>query len=100
MVFEAVACHRLDDHPRRRDQPLDRVLVARSRKLAYVAAKSVISSGVTDELGGVGFPSNCVFKFDEELFQSLSDAWREGDRSRLTILWEKARPIGNAADEG
>ena len=74
------------------DKPLDRVLVARSPKLAYIATE-MLSSTAADDSAGVGFPVNCVFEFDETLFHSLSEAWRQGDRRSLLSLWAKAHPI-------
>jgi hypothetical protein len=78
------------------DQPLDRVVVDRSAKLTYVAAEPAASA---DPLSGVGFPRDCVFKFDEALFRALCKAWLEGDRARLAALWEDAEPIADDSME-
>jgi hypothetical protein len=77
------------------NEPLDRVLVGRSRKLAYVASESALGSESSMETAGVGFPATCVFRFDSALFHALSEAWVAGDHERLASLWADAEPIGS-----
>lgn len=76
-----------------RDQPLDRILVERTPRHAYVAAESALGANDDDDEIGVGFPLGCVFKFDESLYQSLCEAWRAGQVERVAQLWAKAEPI-------
>jgi hypothetical protein len=74
------------------DRPLDRVVVERSPKLTYIASEAAASSMEADGTG-VGFPTNCVFKFDESLYRSLEEAWQAQNRERLLDLWSEAQPI-------
>jgi hypothetical protein len=75
------------------DRPLDRVAVAFDKKVAYVAAQSVADAIQPGEIGGIGFPLDCVFAFDSALFDSLESAWSDGDGPLLQSLWSKALPI-------
>lgn len=81
------------------DQPLDRVAVGSSSKVIYIAAQSVANAMASGEAGGVGFPKDCVFEFDSTLLDSLSSAWRGGDRDRLAELWATATPVVIAATQ-
>ena len=74
------------------DRPLDRVAVGWDKKVAYIAAQSVADAMADGELGGVGFPKECVFLFDPSLFESLQRAWQAGDVGELRRLWSQAEP--------
>jgi hypothetical protein len=81
------------------DRPLDRVVVGAAEKVVYIAAQSVARAMAPGESGGVGFPRNCVFSFDQSLFESLSSAWERKDQSKLADLWAAATPVQIAAKE-
>ena len=74
------------------NQPLDRVAVGSARKVIYIAAKSVARSMESGAPGGVGFPRDCVFQFDDGLFDSLKAAWEAKDERELGSLWGRAIP--------
>jgi hypothetical protein len=74
------------------DKPLDRIVVERSPKLAYIASSAALSADDSDRTG-VGFPVNNVYKFDESLFRLLVSAWESGDHKQLLDLWSRAEPI-------
>lgn len=76
-----------------RDRPLDRAVVSESKNLAYIADLSAQDANGHAEATGVGFPKDCVFEFDEPLFESLSAAWKAADRNLLEGLWSHARPV-------
>lgn len=72
------------------DEPLDRIAVARRKNLVYIVNASQDSSALSDERAGVGFPSSCVFQFNEALFKALHDSWGRGDSNALKLLWGRA----------
>jgi hypothetical protein len=72
------------------DRPLDRVAVGWSGKAVIIAAQSVADAMQEGEVGGVGFPTDCVFQFDAVLFESLQRAWESGDRGELGRQWSRA----------
>lgn len=76
-----------------RDRPLDRVAVGQDGGVIFIANPTVDKS-VRNTIGeGIGFPRKFVFAFDAALFESLSEAWAEGDDVRLAGLWERAVPL-------
>lgn len=81
------------------DEPLDRVVVGETASVFYIAAQSVADSMEPGELGGVGFPKNYVFQFDQRLFDSLSAAFRAGEYVELAKLWTTATPLKIGATE-
>lgn len=44
------------------DQPIDRMVVASTSKLAYLVLAEDDKQPVDDGVSGVGFPRNCVFE--------------------------------------
>jgi len=76
-----------------RDRPLDRICIGAAEKVIYIAAQSVASAMAPGEAGGVGFPRDCVFAFEQQLFDSLSSAWERGDGTQLAELWAAATPL-------
>jgi hypothetical protein len=77
------------------DEPLDRLVISRSVKLTYLLNPVSREAINPDENSGVGFPNECVFRFDSELFSELGEAWAAGDRKRLEHLWDQAEPLPN-----
>jgi hypothetical protein len=77
-----------------KDRPLDREAVAETERLVYVANLSGLNSTERADAAGVGFPRDCVFRFDEALFDSLEEAWERDDRAKLEELWSRAQPLG------
>jgi len=76
-----------------RDRPLDRVTVGEDGGVIFIANPAV-DKAVRNTIGeGVGFPRRCVFAFDPDLFESLSEAWASADDVRLAALWERAVPL-------
>ena len=75
------------------DQPLDRVAVGQSEKVIYIAAESVANAMERGEPGGVGFPRNCIFEFDQDMLESLRTAYESGDTAALAALWMSALPV-------
>jgi hypothetical protein len=75
------------------DAPLDREVVGQTDRVAYIANLSGLSSIEREAAKGVGFPRNCVYRFDAALFESLSKAWERGDRGELEALWSSAEPF-------
>lgn len=75
------------------DKPLDRTAVERQGRLIYVVDVSTPHSINADGQGGVGFPCNCVFEFDEGLFEKLDTAFKSGETGSLHRLWSEAVPI-------
>jgi len=41
----------------------------------------------------IGFPRDCVFAFDDGLFEQLSKAYQEGAGETLAALWAQAKPV-------
>jgi hypothetical protein len=72
------------------DEPLDRVVVGEGKRVTYIAAHSAPCSTGNVRSDGVGFPKNCVFKYEPGLFESLSEAWKSQDSERLSLLWQRA----------
>lgn len=79
------------------DEPLDRVVVGYTGKLAYIVNQSTLSSGSDLAESGVGFPSDCVFEFEENLFAQLAAAHSDSDLGRLHALWLRATPFRSGA---
>jgi hypothetical protein len=72
------------------DEPLDREVVAVTRSVAYLENPSMRSAN-SDGLGGVGFPLNCIYEFDGELFRNLRAAFERRADDELRSLWNQAR---------
>lgn len=82
-----------------RDRPLDRVTVGHKGKVIFIADPSIADS-VRNTIGeGIGFPSKCLFEFDSALFNSLREAWDNGDVEKLGVLWREAAPLSTEALE-
>lgn len=79
------------------DQPLDRQLTGIRGEVVYVTNPSTGNANGTPRFSGVGFPADCVFEFDAELFDSLTNAWKASEVSALAMLWGRARPINVSA---
>lgn len=75
------------------DEPLERVVTGVTPRVAYLINPSTVSSTEIEPNTGVGFPRDCVFRFDRDLFDSLSVAWREHNPGQLRSLWQKAQPL-------
>lgn len=60
--------------------------------LRYVSqdSRTVVVSGERDE-DVIGFPRAFVFDYNESLFEQMRRAYEDGDKTRLTVLWEQAR---------
>ena len=76
-----------------KDRPLDREVVGETDKLIYVANLSGLNSMERAAASGVGFPPDCIFQFDETLFDSLEEAWDRDDLGKLKELWSRAQPV-------
>jgi hypothetical protein len=74
------------------DEPLDRSVAAEANGLAYLINLSVRDSDGTYGRGGVGFPRNSIFEFDQTLFDSLLRAFSSHDEAQLASLWKRATP--------
>jgi len=79
------------------NRPLDRVVVGRSAKLVYIANPSTLSSTENLQTAGVGFPTDCIFKYHAELLAALCDAWDSNDDGRLYQLWARCEPFALTA---
>ena len=75
------------------DKPLHRVSVGAAQKVIYIATQSVANAMALGEACGVGFPRDCVFDFEQDLFDSLVLAWQQGDHEELAALWRRATPL-------
>lgn len=75
------------------DEPLKRVAIAAEGGLIYIVNPSIYDANAGDDGGGVGFPVDCVFAFDEDLFTRLRSAYEAKDRATLWALWHEARPF-------
>ncbi len=62
-------------------------------KLAYVANPSSDDANGITCFSGVGFPGDCVFLFDETLFESLEISVGVRRPQQLARLWAKATPL-------
>ena len=40
----------------------------------------------------IGFPMDCVYRYEQELFERLRLAFKDGDADTLTQLWDNAEP--------
>jgi hypothetical protein len=81
------------------DRPLDREFTGATDTVAFIANVSARNSKQLAPMEGVGFPKNCVFRFDGALFDSLASAWANGDRVALGELWDHASPLNFNGDE-
>lgn len=79
------------------DEPLDRVVVGNGKRVTYIAKASTRCSTRNITSAGVGFPKNCVFAFDPNLFRALMEAWKKEDFETLSRLWESASPLEPSA---
>jgi hypothetical protein len=57
-----------------------------------VATTYVIVAG-TDRTKTIGFPRDCVFRFDNGLFARLRMAYEKGSAATLSKLWAMAEPL-------
>lgn len=71
-------------------RPLERLAVGRAKGVIYLSTDSSTESVLSN---GVGFPENCVFEFDRQLFESLQKAWAQNDGKNLERLWAEATPL-------
>ncbi len=75
------------------DEPLERVVTGVTPHVAYLVNPSTVSSTGIEANTGVGFPRDCVYRFDRALFDSLSAAWQEHNPLKLESLWRQAEPL-------
>jgi hypothetical protein len=71
-------------------RPLERLAVGRGKGVIYLSTDNSNESPISN---GVGFPENCVFEFERELFHSLQHAWLSQNEEALEHLWAKATPL-------
>ena len=69
------------------DEPIARVVIASNKKMAYLVVDEEADDLVDDGISGVGFPRDCVFRYDSRLMSELESAWRASDRTKLYDLW-------------
>lgn len=74
------------------DEPIDRIVVASTQKLAYLVVGQDEDSVVDDGISGVGFPRACIFHYDSHLMGELESAWKSGNRTKLHELWQHCQP--------
>lgn len=75
------------------ERPLRRMAVGSTERVTFIAAASALCAAPNPEEIGVGFPRNCVYQFEIDLFDSLDAAWSAGDDGRLAALWARAKPF-------
>lgn len=80
------------------DEPIDRVVVASTPKLAYLVVGQDADDIVDDGVSGVGFPRAFVFEYDSRLMRALQTAWESGDRTRLHDLWQHCQKWQGSAN--
>lgn len=75
------------------DEPLDREVVGQGPRVTYIAKLSTDVPQSNPLTEGVGFPKDCVFEFEPELFSDLRNAWEGSDGDALTRHWRRARRL-------
>lgn len=72
------------------DEPIVRDVIFSNKRLAYLVKNDDDSPVVDDGVSGVGFPLDCIFRFDGALVTDLESAWESGNHRRLAELWSIA----------
>lgn len=75
-----------------RDRPLERSVVSRQRDLVFLALPDAQPTE-SDNVGAIGFPVESVFRFDQQLYLALVDAFSRNDSAALKDLWSGAEPL-------
>ena len=73
------------------------MVVGRKKGIVYLLNPSCVSSQFANGLSGVGFPTESVFTYKKDLFDSLSRAHESGDPDELARLWGTAAPFSHIA---
>lgn len=81
------------------DQPLRLHMVSRGKAVFYLAIASGGNAVGTRSKTGVGYPKNCVYRFELEKFEALERAYDAGDSKTLAALWAALEPLGEAEFE-
>lgn len=74
-------------------EPLRRYVVGRNKRVVYIINPSVVDSSGIQGKAGVGFPPDCIFRFEKSLYDSLLEAYESGDSARLGTLWGQAQVL-------
>jgi hypothetical protein len=70
-------------------EPLERAVVAVGERVIYLA-KPELAAAASAHGGGVGFPKEDVFAFDEGAFAALTGQWAR-QRATDPATWNKLR---------
>lgn len=72
-------------------EPLRRSVVGRNKKVVFLSNLSTIDSHGVSNPSCIGFPPNCVFEYENSLYDKLLDAYESSDSSLLGTLWGQAK---------
>ena len=70
-------------------EPLKRVVNGLRGDIIYLVREDYQQ----DADAGVGFPENCVFHWDAQLFDKIDKAFKAGDAESLKGSWKQAIPL-------
>lgn len=75
------------------DKPLDRLALGHGSGMIFIVNPAC--SGTDQELAAesIGFPASAIFEFDEDVYERLVSALKEGNRRTLLAAWNEARPL-------
>ena len=76
------------------DEPLERVVWEDAGRTVYLVHPDRIEDVRAGLSGPVGFPRNCVFRFDPGQYRRLKEHWGRGEQIDEAI-WEDVTPLGD-----
>ena len=72
-------------------EPLERVAMKTGRRVVYLANPTRIEAVMAGQSNPVGFPTEDVFEFDEDVFAVLADQWAR-QRATDPATWQRLTP--------